>query len=454
MLFGSVLLMLLGVSQAYRPLAPVKRLASSKYAHADVEYDVQSDEDAKSPYVVIVNFNQDEREVVTKGTPVPLNYSVLVPGLSPLFPYVYCDKSYKICNVIAGENEVNAAASLSALLTSSKFNFTQTYFIVAGTGDIDPSAGPLGSVVFSKYTVSVDLQNEIWSQEIPEKWPVGLYSYGSKRPNTLPKSWVGTEVFEVNDALRQRFAKLAASAKLNTSTSGNFTGQLFNGTANASSLNASSSGVHSRKARYTPSVSSSVSSSKAWPSSGAWNATASAIANITGPTFLTNVSAAYKSPSILLCDSATSNVIFTGNVLADAVSNLTSIFTNGTANFCITSTEDAAVLEAAVRGAKFGLTDYSRWSLVRGGARFTRAPFSLANKTVKFATSNLTDATVLARENVYAAVLNIVEDVYKNWNRTYANGTSAKNYVGDVLGSLGGTPDFGPGKGYNFTKVY
>lgn len=448
MLFGSVLL-LLSSAAAH---VPVKNfgLASSKYTSLDIEHDVTNDEDAKSPRVVVVGFNEAENEYVVEKSPIDLSYPVLVPGLSPLYPYVYCDKSYSICNVVAGENEINAAASLTALLTSPKFNFSETYFIVAGTGDIDPSVGPLGSVVLSKYTVSVDLQNEISEIEIPTNWTTGLYSYGANKTNELPKSWVGTEVFEVNDALRQRFFQVLSNVTLETTASVNATNQLFNLTGNTTVLNTTSfntSSVRGGSRRRT--VRSRFNST----SNGTLdlNETIFSISNITGPTYLTNVSAALNHTNFILGDSATSNVVFSGNILTNAISNITNVFTNGTGNFVITSKEDSAVLEAAVRGAAFGLTDYSRWALIRGGARYTRAPVTLANQSVAFANSNRTDATALASDNVYTAVVSIIKDIVYNWDEVYLNGTSAENYLGDVYGSLGGKPDFGPGPKYNFT---
>lgn len=37
----------------------------------------------------------------------------------------------------------------------------------------------------------------------------------------------------------------------------------------------------------------------------------------------------------------------------------------------------------------------------------------------------------------------IVSGILDGWDATFATGIAAQNYVGDILGSLGGTPDFG-----------
>ena len=35
--------------------------------------------------------------------------------------------------------------------------------------------------------------------------------------------------------------------------------------------------------------------------------------------------------------------------------------------------------------------------------------------------------------------------IIAGWNSSYAAGIKASNYIGDIFGTLGGEPDFGPG---------
>ena len=51
----------------------------------------------------------------------------------------------------------------------------------------------------------------------------------------------------------------------------------------------------------------------------------------------------------------------------------------------------------------------------------------------------------IAVANLYLAGVEIVRGILKDWNCTYAAGIKPTNYVGDILGSLGGEPDFGLG---------
>lgn len=60
---------------------------------------------------------------------------------------------------------------------------------------------------------------------------------------------------------------------------------------------------------------------------------------------------------------------------------------------------------------------------------------------------------LIAIDNIYYAGVEIVKGVLKSWDCTFKKGIKPTNYIGDIFGSLGGEPDFGPGsltggKGY------
>lgn len=426
------------------------KLGNSKYD--DVDYEIQKFEDAVSPQVVVVSLFKPEAEVwhsKLKKTDLALTEKITIPGLSPLFPSVYCSSDYTLCNVITGEGEINAAATMTAFLSSAQFNLTETYFLVAGIAGIDPNQGTLGSAAFPRFTVQVANQYEIAPQEAPTNWTSPYWQYGTEEPFKEPQQWYGTEVFEINEALRDHAAKLAFSAELADSAAANKTRNLYNSSQ-----------------------------------------------------------AATLTPGILKCDSSTSDVYFTGTLLDEAFAHTTKVLTNGSATYCVTAQEDAAVLEAALRNAKFGLTDFARWVLLRTGSNFDRPPAVLGNDSVGFFNNNSTGGFEIALENQYIAGYPFVKDVLKNWNGTYKNGTdipgqlplstpvgsinltnsssfqnitvsnytltnlsnatngtistngsnlsnstngtyAPTNYIGDVFGTLGGKPDFGNSIGHD-----
>lgn len=113
--------------------------------------------------------------------------------------------------------EINAACSVTALLSSPRFSFKHTYFMIAGIAGVNPEVATLGSVVFSRYAVQVALQYEFDAREIPENFTTGYVPQGAYAPGQYPQSIYGTEVFEVNCNLRDIAMSLASTAVLNDS---------------------------------------------------------------------------------------------------------------------------------------------------------------------------------------------------------------------------------------------
>lgn len=62
---------------------------------------------------------------------------------------------------------------MTALILSSRFNLTQTYFLLAGIAGVNPRHATIGSVALARYTVQVALQYEIDPRSLPDDWPTG-----------------------------------------------------------------------------------------------------------------------------------------------------------------------------------------------------------------------------------------------------------------------------------------
>ena len=116
--------------------------------------------------------------------------NITVPGISPIYPDVHCTADEEVCQIVTGESggltipiypsmiaynlsEINAANSINALTFSGLFNFTTTYFFIAGIAGINPKVATLGSVTFAKYAVQVALQYEFDAREIPSNFTTG-----------------------------------------------------------------------------------------------------------------------------------------------------------------------------------------------------------------------------------------------------------------------------------------
>ncbi|KAL1624322.1 hypothetical protein SLS56_007861 [Neofusicoccum ribis] len=364
-----------------------------QYYHAEI---TPRDSSKTKPKVFIVSMFDPEAEVWW-GIPEfdLLAKNVSVPGFSPLFPEAHCTADGEICQLVTGEGEINAAVTLTALFTSGLFDLSETYFLVAGIAGISPEVGTLGSVTFARFAVQVALQYEFDYREVPQNWTTGYIPQGSYFPDEYPGELYGTEVFEVNDALRQLAMGFAGKAALNDSDA-----------------------AVAYRANYGAGL----------------------------------YAAGTQPPSVVACDTATSDVYWSGTLLGEAFANYTSVVTNGTGLYCSTQQEDNATLEALMRGAKAGLLDFSRIVIMRTASDFDRPyPGQAPLDNLLYADQGGFDPSI---ENIYLAGVKVVEGIIGGWNGTFKGGVEAENYLGDIFGTLGGEPDFGPGSEFDngYTK--
>ncbi|TQB73803.1 hypothetical protein MPDQ_005450 [Monascus purpureus] len=287
------------------------------------------------------------------------------------------------------DSEINAATTIMALTLSPLFDLRKTYFFIAGIAGVNPERATIGSVTFARFAVQVALQHEIDPRELPANYSTGYIPQGSYLPNQFPGNIYGTEVFEVNDDLRAIAVLFAQQAKL-----------------------ADSSAAQVYRAKYaTPDGQKKIG---ALP------------------------------PSVVKCDVATSDVYYSGNILSSGFDNITSVWTNGTGQYCSTAQEDNATLEALLRSSVRNLTDFSRIIVMRTASDFDRPhPGEEAVYHLLYANQGGFKPAV---QNIYLAGVKVVEGILSGWNTTFAAGVTPSNYIGDMFGSLGGTPDFGPGR--------
>ncbi|KAJ7753318.1 purine nucleoside permease [Mycena maculata] len=312
--------------------------------------------------------------------------NITVPGFSPLFPDVHCTGDGSVCLLTTGEAEINAASTISSLLLSPSFNLTSTYFFITGIAGVNPKIGSIGDVTFAKYAVQVALQYEFDARQIPADFPTGYFPQDSLAPGQVPGHWYGTEVFEVNDALRQLAFDYAETATLNDTLAAQLARNLY--------------------------------------------------ANSTG------YEAATQGPKVVLCDTATSDVYWSGDLLGEAFENTTQIFTNGSSVFCTSQQEDNATLSALMRGALFRLVDFARIIVMRTASDFDRQYSGESPLANLLGSHPGYEPSVL---NLHLAGVKVVQGIVGEWDDKFAAGIQPTNYIGDVFGSLGGEPDFGPG---------
>ncbi|OAL29524.1 hypothetical protein AYO20_09164 [Fonsecaea nubica] len=367
-------------------VAAVALISSSTASPVETRRDVVKRAAPISPKVVIISMFAPEAEVWYGIKEFDLlAQNITVPGLSPLFPEVHCTAKGDVCQVVTGESEINAASTISAFVLSPKFNLTKTYFMVAGIAGVNPKVATLGAVTFAKYAVQVALQYEFDLRDIPSNFTTGYIPFGVDAPDDYPETIYGTEVFEVNEALRDVAISFATGAKLNDSAASK-----------------------EYRAKYA--------------AEGIYAAGA-------------------RGPSVLGCDVATSDVYYSGTHLSEAFENTTTLWTNGSGVYCTTAQEDNASLEAILRAAARNLTDFSRVIVMRTASDFDRPPPSVSEiQNLLYVDQGGFPPAI---QNIYIAGVRVVDGILAGWNSTFAKGIPATNYIGDIFATLGGTPDFG-----------
>lgn len=355
-----------------------------------------------------------------------MSTSFMIPGLSMLFPSVKCTSDLWTCILTVGEGEINAAISMAAVAFSPDFDLRETYFLYTGIAGVNPRKATLGSVALARYTVQVTLQYEIDPRGLPRDWPTGYFAYGCNRPGEYPTITYGTEVFELNAALRDKVFRLAANATLTDSD-----------------------GPRQYRAKYNPSV---IRPGRPKIIKMPWSDRGDVDVNEYKP--------ASGPPTLVKCDSATSDVYYSGTALAEAFERTTTLWTNGTGEYCMTAQEDNANLEVMVRADLEGRVDFSRIIVMRSGrsqlmnvskpsdanhagSNFDRPPPGLTD--LEHLTHTDQNGFSIAIDNLFNVGMPIVHGILRKWRCTYRKGIPPRNYIGDIFGSLGGEPDFGLG---------
>ena len=343
-----------------------------------------------TPKIFIVAFYDQEGEIWQNDNPsFDLSTELSIPGLSPLFPSVRCTLDHQICMLVTGEGEINAAVSMTALLFSGAFDLSHTYFILAGMAGINPRIGSVGSVAISRFVVQPSLQYEFDARDKPENFSTGYVPLGSHNSSQYPRTIYGTEVFELNAALRDAAVALARTVPLNDTAASAAYKELYVGDPHD------------------------------YPIYG----------NAASP------------PAVLECDAATSDTFVAGAWLGVAWANYTHVVTNGRGVYCMAAQEDAAVLEALVRADAAGLADFRRALVMRAGSDYDRPPVGMS------AAENLWhgyEGYVPALRNLFLTGSKVIEGILDGWDDKFEMGIMAENYVGDVLDTLGGEQDYGP----------
>jgi purine nucleoside permease len=323
--------------------------------HTKAKHDTQSDGPLAVKVMIISMFGPEAQPWLDK---LQLRDAITVPGLSPDYPDVHCNDD-DVCSVITGMGHANAAASISALIYSGKFDLHDTYFLVAGIAGIDPAQGTVGSAAWASYLVDFGISWELDAREMPSDWKYGYFGIKSKNPDEKPPLDYHTEVFELNDALVQQAFALSKDVVLDDSPEA----MVF-------------------RANYPDAP-------------------------------------ANAPPSVLQCDSAARDTWFAGTALGQRARDWTKLLTDGKGTYCTTQQEDNATYEVLKRGSAAGLLDVQRIAVLRTGSDFDR-PYPGQSSSDGLVNYMAQGGFVPAVSNLYNVGQPLVETIVMDWSRWQA----------------------------------
>lgn len=111
-----------------------------------------------------------------------LTESVAVPGLDRPVRY---NPETGVYGVVAG-TVWRAGVQLYALGLDPRFDFTRSYWLVAGIAGVNPHLAAEGSAAWARHVIDGDIAYEIDSREAPPEWPYGIMALGNKNPLEKP----------------------------------------------------------------------------------------------------------------------------------------------------------------------------------------------------------------------------------------------------------------------------
>jgi purine nucleoside permease len=220
-----------------------------------------------------------------------------------------------VLGILTGVGTAKAAASIMAVGLDPRFDFSKSYWIVAGIGGGDPADVSLGTAVWAEHVVDGDLAYEIDARQIPEKWTTGYVPLGKATPFEEPASAQFGQVYTLNPALVAWALQLTKDVALPDSDSLRLSRSRFGGFPNA-----------------------------------------------------------LKAPSVTKGDQLSASTFWHGSKMNEWANAWTRYYTGSKGNYMVCAMEDAGTLQALSYLAQAGRVDFNRVLVLRTVSNYDREP--------------------------------------------------------------------------------
>jgi len=222
--------------------------------------------------------------------------------------------------VLLGGGIANATATTVALGLDERFDFSHSYWLVAGIAGADPDDLSLGSAAWARHVVDGDLLYEIDGREIPPEWPYGMLPLGSRKPTTdasdLAAGWtVDSIAYSLNSQLVDWAWSITRELEL-----------------------ADAPGIAAYREHYL------------------------------------SFPMAQRPPFVTVGDTLSSSTYWHGELMNRWANDWVQLYRGPTANFMTSNMEDSGTLTALHRLARAGRVDIERVLVLRTASNFTMPP--------------------------------------------------------------------------------
>ena len=114
---------------------------------------------------------------------------------------LYWNDQDGVLGMVTGIGTAKSAASITAVALDPRFDFSQSYWLLAGIAGFDPSDASLASVCWVDWVVDGDLSHSIDIREAPEDWSTGRFPFRAKSPYQQPRPTSEGSYFKLNESL-------------------------------------------------------------------------------------------------------------------------------------------------------------------------------------------------------------------------------------------------------------
>jgi purine nucleoside permease len=220
-----------------------------------------------------------------------------------------------VLGILTGVGTAKAAASVMAVGLDPRFDFSKSYWIIAGIGGGDPADVSLGSAVWADHVVDGDLAYEIDARQIPEQWTTGYVPLRRSTPFEEPAKADFDEVYTLNSSLVAWALRLTQDIQL-----------------------PDSSALRSSRARYA-----------GFPN-------------------------ALKPPFVTRGDQVSASTFWHGSKMNEWANAWARYYTGGAGNYMVSAMEDSGTLQALTFLARAGRVDFRRVLVLRTVSNYDREP--------------------------------------------------------------------------------